>query len=222
MKIRKDVIILISCVILYFANQYYFKSLGILFFNDHFNDLIAVPLYFAAINVILYYTLEKEVNSFKILFLMTIVLSFLGEYVSLYTRKGSVFDYWDVLCYFIGLVVYYIIKNYPKKVSGEKWFKALFLFNPTILMVFNIPEISQIIIVAFGNIWIQQSKGIISNAFKYWNNNNHINQKAHIRNRHYKWWNETSHNKQYKHYYCPFDYGKYSYSSNVTHHLIDL
>ena len=48
---------------------------------------------------------------------MTIVLSFLGEYVSLYTRKGSVFDYWDVLCYFIGLVVYYIIKNYPKKVS---------------------------------------------------------------------------------------------------------
>ena len=120
MKIRKDIIILISCTILYFANQYYFKSLGILFFNDHFNDLIAIPLYFAAINVILYYTLEKEINSFKILFLMTIVLSFLGEYVSLYTRKGSVFDYLDILCYFIGLVVYYIIKNYPKKVSGEK------------------------------------------------------------------------------------------------------
>ena len=82
--------------------------------------MIAIPLYFAAINVILYYTLEKEINSFKILFLMTIALSFLGEYVSLYTRKGSVFDYWDILCYFIGLVVYYIIKNYPKKVSGEK------------------------------------------------------------------------------------------------------
>ena len=126
MKIRKDVIILISCVILYFANQYYFKSLGILFFNDHFNDLIAIPLYFAAINVILYYTLEKEINSFKILFLMTIALSFLGEYVSLYTRKGSVFDYLDILCYFIGLVVYYIIKNYPKKSFRWKVIQSTF------------------------------------------------------------------------------------------------
>ena len=120
MKIRKDVIILISCVILYFANQFYFKTLGILFFNDHFNDLIAVPLYFATINVILYYTLDKEINSFKILFLMTIALSILGEYGSLFTRKGSVFDYWDILCYFIGLVVYYLIKNYPKIFHSEK------------------------------------------------------------------------------------------------------
>ena len=120
MKIKKDVIILICCLILYFANQFYFKTLGILFFNNHFNDLIAIPLYFATINVILHYTLDKEINSFKLLFILTIILSFLFVYCSLYTRKGSVFDYWDILCYFIGLVAYYIIKNYPKKLQSEK------------------------------------------------------------------------------------------------------
>ena len=119
MKIRKDLIILICCVILFLANQFYFKSLGISFFNDHFNDLIAIPLYFAAVNVILYYTLNREINSFKILFLLTIVLSVLGEFGSLYTRKGSVFDYWDILYYFIGLVTYYMVKNYPKKIQSE-------------------------------------------------------------------------------------------------------
>ena len=119
MKIRKDLIILICCVILFLANQFYFKSLGISFFNDHFNDLIAIPLYFAAVNVILYYTLNREIDSFKILFLLTIVLSVLGEFGSLYTRKGSIFDYWDILCYFIGLVTYYMVKNYPKKIQSE-------------------------------------------------------------------------------------------------------
>ena len=58
--------------------------------------------------------LNKEVRSFKTLFLMTVILSVLGEYVSLYTRKGSVFDYWDILCYFIGLAAYYIMKNHQK------------------------------------------------------------------------------------------------------------
>ena len=114
MKIRKDIIILICCAILYFANQFCFKTLGISFFNDHFNDLLAIPLYFSAMNLILHYSLNKEVRSFKTLFLMTVILSVLGEYVSLYTWKGSVFDYWDILCYFIGLAVYYIMKNHQK------------------------------------------------------------------------------------------------------------
>jgi len=114
MKINKDVIILIVCVILFIANQTYLKTLGILFFNNHFNDLIAIPLYFSLINVILRYLLDTEINSFKFLFLMTVVLSFMGEYLSLFTRKGSVFDYLDICCYFIGLIVYYTVKNYPK------------------------------------------------------------------------------------------------------------
>lgn len=118
MKINKDVIILIVCATLFIANQTYLKTLGILFFTDHFNDLIAIPLYFSLINVILTYMLDKEITSFKFLFLMTVVLSFLGEYVSLFTRKGSVFDYLDICCYFIGLMVYYAIKSYPKEISS--------------------------------------------------------------------------------------------------------
>lgn len=120
MKIKRDWAILICCVIIFITNQLYLKSLGILFFNNHLNDLIAIPLYFSAINVVLHYLLNKEINSFKILFLITVVLSFMGEYLSLFTRKGSKFDYLDILCYFVGLVVYFILKNYPIELPSEK------------------------------------------------------------------------------------------------------
>lgn len=117
MKSNKDVAILIFCLTLFLLNQYYLKTLGIQFFNNHLNDLLAIPLYFSAFNLVFLYLLDIEINSFKILFAMTVVLSFMGEYVSLFVREGSVFDYLDIICYFIGFLAYYIIKNYPKKSS---------------------------------------------------------------------------------------------------------
>ena len=85
-----------------------------LFFNNYFNDLIAVPLYFALINIISIHLRDKEINSFKILFILTIILSLLGEYASIFVRKGSVTDYLDIVCYFIGMIIYYLLKNYKK------------------------------------------------------------------------------------------------------------
>lgn len=111
MKINKDIIILIICLILYAINQLFLKKIGILFFNNYFNDLLAVPLYFSIINIISLQLRKKEINSFKTLFFITIILSFLGEYVAIYLRKGSVTDYWDIICYFIGMLLYYVLKN---------------------------------------------------------------------------------------------------------------
>ena len=111
MKINKDIIILIICLILYVINQLFLKKIGILFFNNYFNDLLAVPLYFSIINLISLQISNKEINSLKTLFFITIILSFLGEYVAIFLRKGSVTDYWDILCYFIGMLIYYILKN---------------------------------------------------------------------------------------------------------------
>jgi len=45
------------------------------------------------------------------LFVITVGLSFLGEYLAIFLRPGSISDWWDVLCYFIGMFVYYLITN---------------------------------------------------------------------------------------------------------------
>lgn len=111
MRINKEIIILITCLILYVINQIFLKKIGIIFFNNYFNDLLAVPLYFSIINIISLQITKKEIKSFKTLFFITIILSFLGEYVAIFLRKGSVTDYWDILCYFIGMLIYYILKN---------------------------------------------------------------------------------------------------------------
>ena len=111
MKLNRDIIILIICLLFYLINQVFLKKIGILFFNNYFNDLLAVPLYFSIINIISLQISNKEITSFKTLFFITIILSFLGEYVAIYLRKGSVTDYWDIICYFIGMLVYYVLKN---------------------------------------------------------------------------------------------------------------
>lgn len=111
MKYKKDLIILITCLIFYIINQIFLKKIGILFFNNYFNDLLAVPLYFSLINLISTHIRKKEITSFKILFIITIVLSILGEYVAIFLRKGSVTDYLDILCYFVGMILYYFLKK---------------------------------------------------------------------------------------------------------------
>lgn len=105
-----DLSILFTCLICYIANQIFFKSLGIVFFNNFFNDLLAVPLYFSIMNILGMYFNGKEITSFKLLILLTILLSFLGEYVAIYLRPGSTTDYLDVVCYFIGMLIYYFLK----------------------------------------------------------------------------------------------------------------
>ena len=111
MKYNKDIYILFGCLIIYALNQLFFKHIGVSFFNNYLNDLISVPLYFSFINIISINLRHKEINSFKILFCITLFLSFLGEYVSIFLIEGSVADIYDVICYFIGFIIYYVLKN---------------------------------------------------------------------------------------------------------------
>lgn len=36
----------------------------------------------------------------------------MGEYLAIFLRRGSVTDYLDIICYFIGMGIYYILKKY--------------------------------------------------------------------------------------------------------------
>ena len=83
--------------------------MGFWFFNNYLNDLLAVPLFFAIINIVYQFNSGKQIRSLKWLFIITIILSFMGEYLAIYFKHNSVTDFWDVICYFIGMLVYYMI-----------------------------------------------------------------------------------------------------------------
>lgn len=111
MENKTNIVILVVVLAVYGLNQLVLKNLGIPFFNNYLNDLLAVPLFFALINSFSLYRSNTQVTSLKYLTLITIFLSFLGEYITIFLRPGSVSDWWDVVCYFIGMFVYYLITN---------------------------------------------------------------------------------------------------------------
>lgn len=119
MKNKTNIVIVIGTLAIYSLNQLVLKNLGIPFFNNYLNDLLAVPLFFALINSISLYRSNTQVTSFKYLFVITVGLSFLGEYLAIFLRPGSISDWWDVLCYFIGMFVYYLITNVISLYSSD-------------------------------------------------------------------------------------------------------
>ena len=94
---NQNFIITTICLIIYILNQIYLKQLGIPFFNNYLNDLLAVPLFFSIINIIAHYNNNKQLTSFKHLFLITIILSFMGEYLAKYFRPKSITDPLDII-----------------------------------------------------------------------------------------------------------------------------
>ena len=101
MENKTNIVILVVVLAVYGLNQLVLKNLGIPFFNN----------YLALINSFSLYRSNTQVTSLKYLTLITIFLSFLGEYIAIFLRPGSVSDWWDVVCYFIGMFVYYLITN---------------------------------------------------------------------------------------------------------------
>jgi hypothetical protein len=97
----KNFIILISIIILYFINTFFLNSLNP-FFPNYFNDLLATILLFSFLNTIL----PIKLVNYKIIILITIIAIFFWEYVALYIKAGSVFDWWDVIAYIFSMLIY--------------------------------------------------------------------------------------------------------------------
>ncbi len=116
--------IFISCVCLYVINTLFFSNLANpklnCFFNCFFNDLLAPILLFSYINLVLSFY-NKKLYSLKYLFLITIACSFVWEYLILFFKPTSVSDPIDVLFYFLGTMIYWIIyKNWIHKNMSQK------------------------------------------------------------------------------------------------------
>ena len=120
----ENCLIFITCVLLYDFNKLIFLNISYYhlnyFFSCYFDDLLAPILFFSYMNLILSF-IDKKIYSIKYLILIIILCSFLWEYLAIFIKPGSVSDPIDVLSYFIGTLIYWIIfKNWILKQKPNK------------------------------------------------------------------------------------------------------
>ncbi|MBQ2961713.1 hypothetical protein [Methanobrevibacter sp.] len=99
-----NLIILIMALSLYLLNNHFLHDLN-WFFMFHFNDFLAIVVLLSFLNIVYPYKL----TNLWLIILVTILASFVWEYVALFIKAGAIFDFADILCYFGSMVIYLII-----------------------------------------------------------------------------------------------------------------
>lgn len=113
-----NIILIVSVIGAYLLNNLFLKknSTGIIhyFFMCHFNDLICPLLFFSYINLLLL-TVDKELTSLWKICLISICTSFVWEVWAPLVKKSSITDPIDVVCYFLGSIIYWNVLNFTQK-----------------------------------------------------------------------------------------------------------
>lgn len=99
-----NLIVFIVALSLYCLNNHFLHEIN-WFFMSYFNDFLAIIVLLSFLNVIYPYKLTNV----WIITLVTILASFVWEYVALFIKQGAIFDFMDVVCYFASMVVYLAI-----------------------------------------------------------------------------------------------------------------
>ena len=101
---KYNLIILIVSLALYLLNIFFLSSFGD-FFKFYFDDLFAIVILFSFLNIVY----PVKMDNFWIILFITVFATFVWEYVALFIKPGSVFDYLDILAYFVSMVIYLIL-----------------------------------------------------------------------------------------------------------------
>jgi hypothetical protein len=105
--------IIIVSMTLGIINNLFLKRINLLIltnlFNCYFNDLLGAILILAYINLILFFFSYKKIKSLKIFIGLIFLIGFVWEYLAIFFKPYSVFDYVDFIAYFIGSLVYWRI-----------------------------------------------------------------------------------------------------------------
>jgi len=94
------------------------------FFSSYFNDLLAPLLLFSYINLILS-LIDKKMYSLKYLILIIILTSLVWEFIAPIFKPTSISDPIDILFYFIGTLIYWIIYKIWNQKSSNKIHKPI-------------------------------------------------------------------------------------------------
>ncbi len=101
---KYNLIILIVSLALYLLNIFFLSSFGD-FFKFYFDDLFAIVILFSFLNIVY----PVKMDNFWIILFITLFATFVWEYLALFIKPGSVFDYLDILAYFVSMVIYLIL-----------------------------------------------------------------------------------------------------------------
>ena len=97
-------IILIVGLSLYLLNNHFLHEIN-WFFMFYFNDFLAIVVLLSFLNLIYPYKLTNV----WLIIIVTILASFVWEYVALYIKAGAIFDIIDDICYYGTMVIYIIL-----------------------------------------------------------------------------------------------------------------
>lgn len=99
-----NLIILIVSLSLYLFNNHFLHEVN-WFFMFYFNDFLAIVVLLAFLNIVYPYKLTNV----WLIILVTLLASFVWEYVALFIKPGSIFDIMDIICYFGSMMIYLIL-----------------------------------------------------------------------------------------------------------------
>lgn len=113
-ELKEEYLLIPIVASLYLFNNFFLKKVtyGLLkvFFVGYFNDLIC-PLFFVSyVNIMLNFVNKRIVKLFSIL-LLCFSCGLVWEFVAPLVKENSVTDIWDLVCYCVGGVLYWIIKK---------------------------------------------------------------------------------------------------------------
>ena len=98
-----NLVILIIALSLYLLNNHFLHEIN-WFFMFYFNDFLAIVVLLSFLNIVYPYKL----TNLWLIIIVTILASFVWEYVALFIKPGSIFDFIDIISYFGSMVIYLV------------------------------------------------------------------------------------------------------------------
>lgn len=89
-------------------------KLSIPYIDSYLDDVIAVPFFSSSILIIenfSFYHIHTRKHTINQLFTIFVFISILFEYIIPKYSSAYTFDYWDILCYFLGMFGYYYLNK---------------------------------------------------------------------------------------------------------------
>lgn len=117
-KRKSNAVCIIIALAVYFLNQLFFKKFftgWIGYFCKCFlNDLVCTLFFLAYVQIVLIWA-RQEINNYAFILMIGMVAGLIWEYFAPIINPRAVTDIYDLICYFCGIHIYYLISVIERK-----------------------------------------------------------------------------------------------------------
>lgn len=121
--LKKHIMSMSICLIVFILNNVLLKDITTgtltMFCRCYLNDLVC-PLFFLGYCQVIFIWIKNEIKSYSILLLIGMMAGVIWEYFAPVINPKAITDPFDLLCYFIGINIYYAITFNWEKTSIHK------------------------------------------------------------------------------------------------------